>query len=419
METLKKTAIPRRAGYLPTVDAPPPSPFEMTPATATPTESRTAQIRRTFELCVAKSRVNIAAMAKRPTSWAFAVDGDYSKWDEGFFEIGNWTSGFITGMAIIAMQETADESLLKPLESLEPMFRAKLEGVNAVNTMHDLGFLYSPYAVALYQATGSVGYRDLALKAADVLSKRFIPGGGYFRAWGRMDEIGTDYDGLAIIDCLMNMPLLYWASEESGDPKFREMAVRHTETTLAHFVREDGSVFHSYRFDPTTGAPLGGDNYCGRGVDSHWARGATWAMYGFALGYRHTGDERFLDASLRISRKFISLLDEEVVPMWDFRLDEIGPHIRDASAASIAVCALQQLEKLGKADKAMTDAKDALLGRICSDDYLETSMLVHGIQRKGEVGDGVGKAKYAFTSWGDYYLMEGVARELGHNIPWW
>jgi len=391
----------------------------MTPSTATFAGTAAQHLRRTLDLCVAKTRVNIADMVKQPTTWALAVDGDYTKWNEGFFEIGNWTSGFFAGMAILAWQETGDGFFLKQLDALEPMFQAKLEGGNAADTMHDIGFLYSPYAVALYQETGNRRYRDLGLKAAEILSRRFITAGNYFRAWGRMDEIGTHYDGLAIIDCLMNMPLLYWASEESGDPKYRDMAVRHTETTLANFVRDDDSVFHSFRFDPRTGAPSCPDKYCGRGVDTHWARGTTWAMYGFALAYRHTGDERFLDASLRVTRKFISLLDREIVPMWDFRLDETEPHIRDASAASIAVCAIQEIEGLGKADKSMKAAKKALLDRICSSDYLESDPAIRGIQKLGEVGDGVGKAKYAYTSWGDYYLMEGVARELGRKVSWW
>jgi len=382
-------------------------------------ELEAQELRQTLDLCVSKIRTNIADMVKQPTTWALAIDGDYAKWNESFFEIGNWTSGFFTGMAILAWQETGDDEFLKQLEALKPVFEAKLEGENAINTMHDIGFLYSPYAVALYQKTGNSDYRDLALKAAGVLSKRFIPAGNYFRAWGRMDEIGTEYDGLAIIDCLMNMPLLYWASDESGDPKYREMAIRHTETTLENFIRDDDSVFHSYRFDLETGKPSHGDNFCGRGVDTHWARGTTWAMYGFALAYRHTGDERFLDAALRVARKFVSLLDEEVVPMWDFKLDEIGPHIRDASAASVAVCAIQELESLGKADESLTNAKQALLKRICSDDYIEADPAIRGIQKLGEVGDGVGKAKYAFTSWGDYYLMEGISRELGQKVSWW
>src|SRR6187549_690649 len=99
-----------------------------------------------------------------------------------------------------------------------------------------------------------------------------------------MDEESTDYAGLAIIDCMMNLSLLYWASEETGDPRFKEIAIRHSDTTLENFIRGDDSVYHSYRFDPLTGAPACGDNYCGRSIESHWARGTTWAMYGFALG---------------------------------------------------------------------------------------------------------------------------------------
>lgn len=371
-----------------------------------------------MDLCVDKTRTNIADMVRQPTSWALAVDGDYAGWDEGFFEIGNWTSGFISGMAVLAWRHTGDDYFLRELHLLEPMFWAKLEGENAVNTMHDLGFLYSPYAVALYENTGSNRCRELGLNAARVLLGRFISAGGYFRAWGRMDEVGTPYDGLAIIDSLMNMPLLYWASRESGDSAYAEAAFRHTETTLKHFVRNDGSVYHSYRFG-VDGSPSRPDNYCGHGVETHWARGSAWAMYGFALAYRHTGDERFLEASLRVTAKFISLLDEEVIPLWDFKLDDLEPRLRDASAASIAVCALQELEALGKTDSTLNSTRNLLLSRLCSADYLDTNPSVRGIQKFGEVGDGVGRAKHAYTSWGDYYLMEGVARELGYVADWW
>lgn len=382
-------------------------------------------LQRALALCVEKTRANLPDMVGQPTTWAFAPDGDYTRWNEGFFEIGNWTNGFFAGMGMLAWKRSGDAFFLHQLEALEPMFRSKLEGGNAGNTMHDLGFLYSPFAVALYQQTGETRFRDLALKAADVLTGRFIEKGGYFRAWGRMDEVGTDYDGLAIIDCLMNMPLLHWASDETGDPKYRETAVRHTDTTLTNFVRADDSVFHGYRFDPTTGAPVRPDNYCGHTPDSHWARGTTWAMYGFALAHRHTGDPRYLDASIRVTRKFIECLDDEVVPLWDFRLSPGYPPLRDSSAGAVAVCAIQELEKSGQADESMIRTKHALLDRLLSPVYFDSDPAVRGILKMGEVGDGHDqarhfyKAKYAYTSWGDYYLMEGIVRELGGEVTWW
>lgn len=374
---------------------------------------------------VAKTKKNLEDMPSHPTSWSFAKDGNYVKWPEGFFEIGNWTSGFFAGMGMLALKQTGDDAFLSLLEGVDPLFRAKLEGENASNTMHDLGFLYSPYAVAVYQHTGETRYRDLALKAARTLGDRFIAKGGYFRAWGRMDETGTDYDGLAIIDCLMNMPLLYWASDETGDETYRRMALSHTDTTIRHFIRPDDSVFHCYRFDLETGAPERPDNYCGHSVDSHWSRGNTWAMYGLALAYRHAGHKLHLDASLRVTRKFIECLDEDVVPLWDFRLTPGSPPLKDSAAGAVAVCAIQELEALGHADFSMTEVKDALLARLLAPDYFDTDPDVRGFLRKGEVGDGHDdqrryyRAQSAYTSFGDYFLMEAVARELGQKITWW
>ena len=390
----------------------------MTPTVATAPVPNKEQLRRAFDLCVVKTRANIAALADRPTTWALATHGHYPQWNEGFHEIGNWTTSFFTGMALLAWRETADDHFLRHAERLEPWYAAKV-GEHAADTMHDLGFLYSLYSVALHKLTGEARHRELGLTAARVLAARFVPEGNYIRAWGRMDEAETHYAGLAIIDCLMNLPLLYWASEETGDPRFKEIAIRHSDTTLRWFIRADDSVYHSFRFDPVLGSPAGGDNYCGRGVESHWARGTTWAIYGFAMGHRYTGDPRYLDAALRVARKFISLLDDEVVPIWDFRLDPEAPRIRDSSAAAIAVCAFQELEALGAADASITTAKEALLAKLCSDDYLDFDPSIEGILRHGEVGDGVGKAKSAYTSWGDYFLMEALAREMGMKETWW
>ncbi len=379
--------------------------------------SEELRIRRAFDVCVSKTRGNIKAMADKPTTWALSVTGCYADWNEQFYEIGNWTNSFFTGMALLAWCETEDEHFMREVGRLEPWYRAKVNEHSA-DTMHDLGFLYSLYSVALHKLTGDVRHRELGIRAADVLADRFVPEGNYIRAWGRMDETDTDYAGLAIIDCMMNLPLLYWASDETGDARYRDIAIRHSETTLKHFIREDDSVYHSYRFGPD-GRPAGGDNYCGRAVESHWARGTAWAIYGFALGHRHTGDARYLDASLRVARKFISLLDEEVVPVWDFRLGPGEEKLRDSSAAAVAVCAFQELEAQGAADEVISSVKEAMLKKLCSSEYLDTDPEIQGILKLAEAGDGVGRAKSAYTSWGDYYFMEALAREMGMEKTWW
>ncbi|MEY3894799.1 MAG: Unsaturated glucuronyl hydrolase, partial [Verrucomicrobiota bacterium] len=163
-------------------------------------------------------------------------------------EIGNWSTSFFTGMALIAWNETEDEHFIRQVGRLEPLYQSKVGG-HAADTMHDLGFLYSLYSVAFHKLTGDPGQRELGIKAAQVQADRFVSEGGYIRAWGRMDESDTDYAGLAIIDCMMNLPRLHWASEETGDGRFREIAIRHSDMTLAHFIREDDTVYHAFRFD--------------------------------------------------------------------------------------------------------------------------------------------------------------------------
>jgi unsaturated chondroitin disaccharide hydrolase len=269
--------------------------------------------------------------------------------------------------------------------------------------------------------TNDKAHREIALAAANALYQRFNHKGNFIRAWGRLDEpAGQTYEGfiqtdnMAIIDCMMNLPLLYWASKESGDSKFHDAAVRQADTTLKNFVRSDDSVCHAFRFDLKTGTPLGQDNYCGYSAESYWARGATWAIYGFALSYRYTGDKKYLEASRRIAGKFISNLDDEVVPVWDFRLPAGEPPLRDSSAAAVAVCAFQELLKHGE-DPLISSTKRALLNRLCSEAYLDFNLKCRGVLKNGQIG----RAKNAYTSWGDYYLMEALVTELRSTATFW
>jgi unsaturated chondroitin disaccharide hydrolase len=374
--------------------------------------------RRAYRLCVLKTGPNIKRLADKPQSCAWAEDGDYFACKEGFFEIGNWTSSFFTGMALLAWRETEDEYFLKQVLRLAPHYREKVF-TRHLDTHHDLGFLYSLYSVALYKLTGDKQHRETGLRAAEVLSQRFNPKGNFIRAWGRMDDPDPATSGMAIIDCLMNLPLLHWAAQESGQARFRDIALRHADTTLRVLVRPDDSVYHAYRFDLATGRPARGDTYGGCAVESHWARGTAWAIYGFALSYRYARDPRYLEASLRLARKFNASLDGEIVPLWDFRLPAGQEAIRDASAAAIAVCGLQELLKHRPGEEDLAKAARRLLGRLCSEDYLDFNESCPGVQRRGQVGDGKGTGKNAYTSWGDYFLMEALATELFQFGSFW
>src|ERR1039457_786888 len=386
------------------------------PASADALKNKEA-LPRAFDLCVRKTRSNIQRLADAPKAAPWAVDGNYFAHREGFNEIGNWTSSFLTGMALIAWRATEDEHFLQQLLRLAPAYREKAFNPKS-HSHHDMGFLYSLYSVALYKLTGDKAHREVGLQAAEALYQRFNHTGNFIRAWGRL---GTDeHENMAIVDCMMNLPLLYWATQESGDKKFHDIAVRQADTTLKCFIRADDSVFHAYRFDLKTGRPVGGDNYCGRSVDSHWARGTAWAIYGFALSHRYTGDKKYLDASLRLARKFNQELNGDALPVWDFKLSAGEKPLRDSSAAAVVVCGYQELEKLGAADALITKTQESLLQNLCADKYLNHGDAWPGILRDGQVGsDGPGSAQNAYMTWGDYYLMEALDRELHHGETWW
>ncbi len=179
------------------------------------------------------------------------------------------------------------------------------------------------------------------------------------------------------------------------------------------FIRPDNSICHAYRFNLETGKPLGPDNFCGRSTESYWARGAAWAIYGFALSYGYTQNHRYLDAALHLAEKFISELDQELVPVWDFRLPADAAPVRDSSAAAIAVCGFQELAKHHAADLKILQTKNALLDRLCNPKYLDSDKGCHGVL-KSAYGD-----KVAYSSWGDYFFMEALARELFMFKTWW
>ncbi len=371
-----------------------------------------------YELCLAKIRANLPRMADELKSFAWAADGDYFQNPEGFYENGNWTTSFFTGMAALAFETSRDPFFLRQLYRLAESYERKLAD-HGMDTMHDLGFLYVLYSVALFRQTGDPHHRQTALRAADELAKRFDLAGGYIRAWGRMDEEDGEYAGLAIIDCLMNLPLLFWAATASGHRFYRDIAVKHADTALRFLIRDDGSVYHAYRFDPRSGAAVGGANYCGYGIESHWARGTAWAIYGFTLAYGYTGDLRYLETAHKLAAKFLGCLDEEWVPLWDFRLPPEESPLRDSSAAAVVVCAFYELLKYDPADTWLARSAEQILTRLCTPEYLDSDAACPGLLKRGQIGAGIGKARYAYTSWGDYFFMEALARKVYSAKGYW
>ncbi len=246
-----------------------------------------------------------------------------------------WTNGFWPGILWLMYYKTGDETYMTIAQSCEQKLDAAL--LEYVGLYHDVGFMWSLSAVADYKLTGSERSKERGLAAAGVLASRFNPNGNFIRAWN-----GKGMEGRAIVDCLMNLPILYWAGDTEQDPRFYAIARRHTGTVLEHFIREDGSCEHIVDFDAETGAVTAKPGGQGYGEDSAWSRGQAWAIYGLALGYAYTGVKRYLDAAKKVAHFFLASLDESFVPLSDFRAPST-PVITDASAGAIAACGLLEI----------------------------------------------------------------------------
>lgn len=246
-----------------------------------------------------------------------------------------WTNGFWPAEMWQMYLQTGDDLYKAEAERAEEMLDAAFDDFD--NLHHDVGFMWHISAGVNFRLTGNDKSRKRALLAANLLAGRFNPA-GFIRAWN-MDRVGW-----AIVDCMMNLNLLYWASDFTGDPRFRKVAMAHADTTMEHFVRPDGSVNHIVQFDPETLEVLGTPGGQGYESGSSWSRGQAWALYGFALSYLHTGKQAYLDTAKRIAHYFIANVQGDWIPRCDFR-QPAQPDKRDTCATGIAACALIEIAK--------------------------------------------------------------------------
>lgn len=334
-----------------------------------------------------------------------------------------WTAGFWPGLLWLIYDGNgkggADFEELRGLaEQCEEKLDAVLHGYSRLD--HDLGFMWTATSVASYKIAGSRESRRRALQAANYLAGRFNLKGRFIRAWNPWSET-QDNAGIAIIDCAMNMALLFWASEESGDPRYRHIAEAHMDTVVERFVRPDGSVYHIVRFDPETGEFIEGIGGQGFAPESAWSRGTAWAIYGLTLAYHHTGKQAYLDAAKRVAHFFLANLPEDLVPHWDFRLPPDVPAYRDSSAGACAASGMLLL-----AEK--VDAHEAKLYRGAAtrmleslyrnygawDDPNEEGLILHGTSHYPE-----GKNIDVPLIYGDYFFAEGLSRLRGNRTICW
>lgn len=252
---------------------------------------------------------------------------------------GWWTSGFFPGSLWYLYEYTQDPEMKE--RAIRRTMAVERENTNAYD--HDIGFkLYNSFGNGL-RLTGDTSYIPVLFTAARTLLTRSDPRVGAIRSWGRHPDDESPY--IVIIDNMMNLELLFWATKQSGDSTFFQVAVSHADTTLAHHFRPDGSSYHVVEYDPATGVVLRKRTAQGHADASAWARGQAWGLYGYTMAFRETGFERYLDQAQAIADFMLRHpnLPEDKVSYWDFNAPGIPDTYRDASAAAITASALLEL----------------------------------------------------------------------------
>ena len=331
---------------------------------------------------------------------------DYSR-DENIIE---WVNGYWPGIMWLMYDATGDENYREVAEYGENALDVAMEKYDELH--HDVGFMWLLSSVASHHITGNPKSRIRALYAACILAARYNANGKYIGAWSWSERVNN----YVIIDCLMNIPLLYWAHEQTKNVSFKSIAMSHADTCIRNHVRDDGSVNHIIEYDGNTGEIIGKPRTQGYDVDSSWSRGQAWAIYGYAISYLRTGEARYLDTAKKVAHYFIaSVCDDGYIPKADFMQpdDQI-----DTSAGAIAACGLIEIAKVvpERESKMYMQAAinliKALVDNQCDWDDEKDPILMNcsGCWK-------IGAHKPAM--YGEYYLVEALYKLKGFEKRFW
>lgn len=320
-----------------------------------------------------------------------------------------WTTSFWPGMLWLAYEHTGRDEYRDAASAHVARFVDRLDRGEDLDT-HDLGFLYTLSCVVPWRLTGDEEARDAALRAVDHLMERHLTPAGIIQAWGDLSD--PRQRGRTIIDSLMNTPLLFWASEQTGDSRYADAARTHLIQLRDNILRPDGSTFHTFYWDANTGAPVRGATEQGSSDESCWARGQAWGIYGFAINHRLTGDDSLLDASRRCADYFLDRLPPDHVPYWDLAFGDGSGVPRDSSAAAISVAGLLELASLLPDGERYRAAANDILSSLTATYATRagdpsTALLRHGVYDEPK-GVGVDEGNL----WGDYFYLEALTRAL-------
>ncbi len=327
-----------------------------------------------------------------------------------------WTNGFWPGMMWLMYVATKEEKYKEAAEYCEKVMDKALFDYQTL--YHDVGFMWHISAGANYRITGNLESKNRNLVAAAALASRYNTDGEFIRAWN-----GEKAVGWAIIDCMMNIPLLYWASDEIGDPRFRQIAMHHADKTMKHHIRPDGSLIHVIEYDINNGDFVGTPITQGYDPEtSCWSRGQAWAIYGFVLSYIHTGKQEYLDVAKNTAHYFIAAAAVDgYIPKSDFRQPD-EPDIIDCSAGTIAACGLIEIAKVVPEYekklyiKAAFNILKAIEKEQCNWTLDEQCIVMNNTGHYHGQERGTIHIPYVFA---DYYFVEAIYKLKDFGILFW
>lgn len=314
-----------------------------------------------------------------------------------YTEDGVWTGGFWVGLLWLAYEQ-------RPGEELKAAARAMTERLlprAADKVNHDLGFMFYPSVVKAWRLTGEERYRVAGIEAANSLASQFNPAGGFIPGWGFFGR--EDWLGSVLIDTLMNLPLLLWAAGNGGDAGLLEVARAHALTARSNHQRENGSVYHVFRFDPATGEPIAGGTYQGMAPSSTWSRGQGWALAGLSMLADMSGDAGSLAAAQRVAAYVRDHLPQDGVPLWDY--DAAPDAVRDSSAGAITAYGLVRLWRQ-TGDAGQLALAERMLRALSSDCMADRGAAPILKNATADLPHGLGIDES--TIYGDYYFLKAL-----------
>jgi unsaturated chondroitin disaccharide hydrolase len=377
----------------------------------------TLDVNKNLDYCLEQASKTVSGLTDSSQIPRSIADG---KTGWRFVNYRDWTSGFWPGILWYAYEYSKDD---KWKSQAVRFSKALFPLVDSAAIDHDLGFQVFCSIGNGYRLTNDSTYKTILLRAADTLSKLFNPKVGTMLSWPR-EVPGVDWPlrHNTIMDNMINLELLFWAAKNGDNKSLYDIAVKHAETTMQNHFRDDYTSYHAVVYDTATGRKLKGITHQGYSDSSMWARGQSWAIYGYTMVYRETKDKKFLDFAQSVTDVYLKDLPEDLIPYWDFNAPDIPAAPKDASAACVVASALLELSTLvqdKEKAKMYREKSEKMLEELSSSRYQSEStnnaFLLHSTGHKPNGGEVDASIIYA-----DYYYIEALLRlkkiQDGKNI---